>query len=63
MHIDQEILQQLRTSNIIEKELGHISLEGVDNIKLFLEMFQLSEFMLTIINFSGYITTGIFFNT
>jgi hypothetical protein len=55
-------LQQLRINNNIEMDLGHISFEGVDCIKLLLEVFQVSEFVLTVINFSGYITTGIFFN-
>jgi len=63
MHIDHEILQQLRIKNIIGKQLGHISFEGVCCVKLFLEAFQLSEFMLTVLNFWGYITTGIFLNT
>jgi hypothetical protein len=55
-------LQQLRVNNIIEMDFKHISFEGVDCIKLLLEVFQLSEFVLTVIHFSGYITTGIFFN-
>jgi len=63
MHNNHEILQQLRINNIIAMEAGHISFEGVDCIKLFLEVFQLSEFLLTVINFWGYITTGNFFNT
>jgi hypothetical protein len=42
--------QQLRGNNIIEKDVGQISVEGVDCIKLLLEMFQLIEYMVTVIN-------------
>jgi len=63
MHNNHEILQQLIINNIIAMETEHISIVGVDCIKLFLEVFQVSAFLLTLIKFSGYITKGDFFNT